>query len=103
MIVVSVMYPATAGAKFDMAYYQDKHIPLVGERWGSMGLREAKVMRGAGAPGGGAATYSVIALLTFDSAEAFGQAAAKHGAEIIGDIANFTNVQPVIQLNDVLL
>ena len=103
MIVVSVMYPATADAKFDMAYYMEKHVPMVGERWGAMGLREAKVLQGAGAPGGGPATYSVIALLTFDSAEAFGQAVAQHGAEIMGDIANFTNVQPVIQVSNVLL
>jgi uncharacterized protein (TIGR02118 family) len=102
MIVVSVMYPASAGATFDMDYYREKHIPLVGARWADCGLREAKVLHGAGAPGGGAPAYSVIALLTFDSAADFDQAVARHGAEIIGDIANFSNVQPVIQVNDVL-
>jgi uncharacterized protein (TIGR02118 family) len=103
MIVVSVMYPASPGAKFDMDYYRAKHIPLVGARWNSCGLREAKVLQGVGAPGGGVATYSVIALLTFDSAQDFDQAVARHGAEIIGDIANFSSVQPVIQVNDVLV
>jgi len=103
MIVVSVMYPASTGARFDMKYYLEKHVPLVGERWGSMGLREAKVLQGVGAPGGGAAAFSPIALLTFDSADAFEKAVAQHGQEIIGDIANFTNVQPVIQVNDVLV
>ena len=29
MIKVSVMYPNTAGARFDHAYYRDKHMPLV--------------------------------------------------------------------------
>jgi uncharacterized protein (TIGR02118 family) len=103
MIVVSVMYPATAGASFDMDYYLKTHVPLVGARWNSCGLREAKVLSGAGAPGGGAPTYSVIALLTFDSAADFDQAVARHGAEVIGDIPNFSSVQPVIQVNDVLL
>ena len=102
MIVVSVMYPASAGAKFDMDYYREKHIPLVGARWNACGVREAKVLHGVGAPGGGAAAYSVIALLTFDSAADFEQAVAKHGAEIIGDIANFSSVQPLIQVNDVI-
>jgi uncharacterized protein (TIGR02118 family) len=102
MIVVSVMYPATADAKFDMDYYRDTHIPLVAARWNDCGLRKAKVLLGAGAPGGGVATYSVIALLTFDSAADFDQAVAKHGAEIIGDIAKFTNVKPVIQVNIVM-
>lgn len=102
MIVVSVMYPATADARFDIEYYLGKHVALVGERWGKMGMREAKVLRGVGAPEGGAATYSVIALLTFESADALQQAMAQHGKEIVGDIANFTNVTPVIQVNDVL-
>ena len=102
MIVVSVMYPASAGAKFDMDYYREKHIPMVGARWNACGLREVKVLHGAGAPGGGAPTYSVIALLTFDSAADVDQAVARHGAEIMGDIANFSNVQPIIQVNDVV-
>jgi uncharacterized protein (TIGR02118 family) len=103
MVVVSVMYPASAGAKFDMNYYRDKHVPMVGSRWTALGLREAKVLQGAGAPGGAAPTYSVIALLTFDSAADFAKAVAQHGAEIMGDIANFTNVQPIIQVNDVVI
>jgi uncharacterized protein (TIGR02118 family) len=34
MIKVSVMYPNTAGAKFDHEYYRDKHMPLVKTRMG---------------------------------------------------------------------
>jgi uncharacterized protein (TIGR02118 family) len=103
MIVVSVMYPASAGAKFDLDYYREKHIPLVGARWNAGGLREVKVLHGVGAPGGGAPVYSVIALLTFDSAAAFDQAVAQHGKEILGDIPNFSTVQPLIQVNDVMV
>lgn len=103
MIIVSVMYPASEGAKFDVDYYLKTHVPMVGARWRDCGLREPKVLRGSSAPGGGAPAYSMIALLTFNSAAAFQQALDRHGAEIIGDIPNFSNVQPVIQINDVLL
>src|SRR6185369_11003445 len=34
MIKVSVMYPNTPGARFDHAYYRDKHMPLVKARMG---------------------------------------------------------------------
>jgi uncharacterized protein (TIGR02118 family) len=102
MIVVSVMYPTTPGAKFDMDYYLGKHMPLVGARCKSLGMSDAKVLRGAGAPGGGAAAYSVIALLTFGSVEQFQSAMDKHGAEILGDIPNYTSVQPVIQISEVV-
>ena len=101
MIVVSVMYPATAGAKFDMDYYREKHMPLVGSRWNGRGLREVKVLHGVGAPGG-APAYSVIALLTFDSAADFEQAVARDGAEIMGDVANFSSVQPLIQVSEIV-
>ena len=102
MIVVSVMYPATADARFDMKYYREKHVPMVGERWRTMGLQDAKILQGVSAADGGAATYSVIAMLTFESADALQKAMAQHGKEIVGDIANFTNVTPIIQINDVL-
>jgi hypothetical protein len=32
MIKVSVMYPNTRGARFDHAYYRDRHMPLVKAR-----------------------------------------------------------------------
>jgi len=39
MITISVMYPAGKGATFDQEYYLKKHIPLVKQRWQSMGLK----------------------------------------------------------------
>ena len=99
MVLVSVMYPA--GPAFDMAYYLSHHMPLVRERWSSMGLHEAKVVKGTGTPDGAAAPFQVMALLTFASVEAFGKAAAAHGAEIFGDIPKFTAAQAQVQFNDV--
>ncbi len=103
MIIVSVIYPAKDGASFDMDYYLKTHVPMVGARWKACGLQDAKVLRGAGAPGGAASAFLVIALLTFASAPEFQRAVEQHGKEILGDIPNFTNVQPVIQVNDVML
>lgn len=102
MIIVSVTYPATAGSTFDLDYYRTKHMPLVRERWGAAGLSDARLLLGTGAPGGGAAAYHMVALLSFDSPEAFGQAAKLHGKEIMGDIANFTDAKPVVQFNEEL-
>ncbi|HEX5325945.1 MAG TPA: EthD family reductase [Acetobacteraceae bacterium] len=103
MIVVSVMYPANQGSRFDMDYYLQKHVPLVGALWKDCGLTEAKVLRGASAPGGAAPAYAAMALVTFTSAADFQRALDQHGQEVLGDIPNFTNVQPVIQINDVML
>ncbi len=35
MIKINVMYPYTEGARFDHAYYRDRHMPMVKARLGS--------------------------------------------------------------------
>lgn len=98
MIVVSVVYPATS--RFDLDYYTRHHMKLVRERWSDMGLREARLLRGTSGPDGSAAQFTLIALLTFGSAQELQAALAKHGAELFADIKNFTDVQPTVQLNE---
>ena len=36
MIKVNVMYPYTEGARFDHAYYRDRHMPMMKARLGSV-------------------------------------------------------------------
>lgn len=99
-ITVTVMYP-NEGSKFDMDYYLRTHGPLVREKWESKGLKNLKVIRGMATPDPDTpAPYQLIALLEFGSVEEFQAAVADSGEEVIGDIANFTDVQPVIQIND---
>jgi uncharacterized protein (TIGR02118 family) len=81
MVTVSVIYPNQPGTRFDERYYLDKHIPLVRERWEPMGLTELRLLRGTNTPDGGAAPFRVMALLTFESAEALQKASAAHGRD----------------------
>ncbi len=98
-MIVSVLYPAKSGGRFDLDYYMQKHIPLVKSRWGPLGLGRVEVLRCTGAPSG-AGPYQLIALLTFASPDAFQEAAKQHAKEILGDIPNFTDVEPVVQFNE---
>ena len=102
MILIRVMYTAVPGSRFDETYYVQKHIPLEQERWTAMGLEHVVLMRGAATSVGSTPLYRVIAMLSFSSIEAFGKAAGAHGAEIFGDIPNFTDVTPVVQINEPL-
>jgi len=102
MVTVSVLYPKTSELRFDYDYYLTKHIPLVKARWSGMGLEEVVLLRGQSVVGGGSAEWELIGLLTFSSAEKLQAAMAAHGAEIIGDVPRFSNVQPVIQINEQL-
>ena len=99
MILVSVMYPSGSGTRFDMDYYLKTHMPLVGARWSSKGLHDYKVVKGIATPDGTPPPFQVMALLRFESAEAFKAAADANGPEIFGDIPNFTDVQPAVQIN----
>lgn len=93
---VTVLYPAKEGAKFDMDYYLNKHMPLVAEKWTSFGLKSYYVtdLRNTEQP------YSVQATLIWDHADGglqgFKAAADAHGPEVMGDIVNFSSEQPVL-------
>ena len=103
MIRVSVMYPNDEGSKFDMDYYVNKHMPLVGDRCGDA-LKGMSVDQGiAGGAPGHPATYSAVGCLLFESVEDFQSAFGPHVAEIMGDIPNYTNTTPIIQISEVKL
>jgi uncharacterized protein (TIGR02118 family) len=103
MVKVSVLYPNNPGAKFDMDYYLSKHIPMVQLKVGPA-LKAVSVERGvAGGTPGSAPTYVTTAALSFDSVEAYLAAFGPHAAEIMADVPNYTNLQPVIQVGEVKL
>ncbi len=100
MIVFSVFYPATAGARFDSAYYTATHIPLVQQAFKSTGLAGVQVLHGLSAGDGGKAPYLAMAHLSFESSEALqASLTGPRAAEVFGDIANFTTIQPVTQVS----
>lgn len=102
MIIVSVLYPKTTESRFDVDYYLRTHIPLVRSRWSAMGLQKVDLLQGASSLDGGAPTYEVMGQLTFESQESLEKALTQYGNEILSDIPNFTNVQPIIQTGKVL-
>ncbi len=103
MIKVSVLYPQEGGSRFDHDYYRDKHMPMVADKLGAAckGYTIDKGLAGA-APGSGP-TFVAGCAFFFDSTEAFQAAFAPHASEIMGDIPNYTDRQPVIQINEVVV
>lgn len=103
MIKVSVFYPNGPGAKFDMQYYCARHIPLVQRLCGTE-LKSAAVEGGiAGAAPGSAPSFLAMGHLVFDSVEAFQGSFGPHSNEIVGDVPNYTNIQPVIQISQIMM
>ena len=103
MIKVSVMYPNGPGARFDHDYYRDKHLPLIKRRIGAA-LKYYTIDKGlAGGTPNAPATYVGMCHLLCDTLEAYNSAFAPHAQEISGDIRNFTDVTPVVQISEVVV
>ena len=101
MTTVTVIYPRDAGATFDFDYYRQTHLPLLTERWAEAGLERVEALRGLAGADGGEPPFLAQALLRFSSLESFSAAiGGEHAPEIMGDIANFTNVRPIVQVNE---
>lgn len=108
MIKINVMYPYTEGARFDHAYYRDRHMPMVKARLGSA-CAYYTIEKGVAARAPGQARFDAppafVAMCAFicDSAEGFQAAMQEHGAEILADIANYTDIAPVLQVSEVVV
>ena len=103
MIKVSVLYPNGEGKKFDMDYYCNQHVRLVGELLGDA-VKAATVEKGlGGANPGSPATYAAMGNLYFASMDSFQNSFGPNAEKIMGDLPNFTNIEPVVQISEVML
>ena len=100
-ITVTVTYPNTPGSRFDLDYYLKTHGPLVERLWRPHGLKGLEVLRGIATPDPATPPpWRIMALIQFASLDQFKAAVKASGKEVMGDIANFTDVSPAIQIND---
>ena len=95
---VTVVYPNKADAKFDFDYYMSKHIPWVA---GLVG-KSIEVRRGISSATGAAAPFVCVATIPINSVAEFRAMFAKHGTEILADVPNYTNIEPIVQFDEIL-
>jgi uncharacterized protein (TIGR02118 family) len=101
MICVSVSYPGGTGQRFDHEYYQEKHRVLLVDRLTSIGLTRIEMDKElSGLAPGTAPMFTGVARLYFNSMEEFQQAMAAHGAELLADIPNYTDITPQFQVSE---
>src|SRR5215831_2935760 len=105
MVKISILYPNRKGARFNFSYYAETHMPrsieLLGKHPGFKGVSVERAVAGAG-PGTEAA-YVAMCHFSFSSADAFMEAFMPNAAELQGDMQNYTDIEPVIQINEVLI
>jgi uncharacterized protein (TIGR02118 family) len=105
MIKISILYPNKPGSRFDLGYYINTHMPMSIDLLSAHpGFSGVSVEHGlSGAIPGTEAAYIAMCHFLFDSAENFMAAFLPHAAVLQGDMPNYTDIEPVIQVNEVLI
>jgi uncharacterized protein (TIGR02118 family) len=98
MHYVTVLYPNRDGMRFDFDYYMRTHIPMVARLLDTT----IEVSKGIGTPTGTPAPFLYAARIRLRSLDEYQAAMARHGAQIIGDIPNYTDVEPSVQMDEVV-
>jgi uncharacterized protein (TIGR02118 family) len=100
---ISSIYPKKEKYKFDFDYYLNKHMPRSIEL-----LSPAKGFKGVSVERGIElneqkieSSFVAMCHYYFETVEDFIAAFSPHSAELQGDIANYTDIQPIIQINEV--
>ncbi|NNC70748.1 MAG: EthD family reductase [Flavobacteriaceae bacterium] len=102
MIKITILYPNGEDKTFDMAYYATKHMPMLDSLFGDA-LKQYNIDKGmAGRTPDDPIPYAAIGYLYFDTLEAYETSFGPHAEKIIGDIPNYTNIQPIIQISEIM-
>ncbi|HEY4333800.1 MAG TPA: EthD family reductase [Ilumatobacteraceae bacterium] len=93
MIRMSVSYPSAEDSTFDHEYYKTSHVPLACTTWGV----GAEIDKGISGPNVAAVHFF------FESMDQFQAAMGGAGtADVMADVANYTNISPVVQVSEVV-
>jgi uncharacterized protein (TIGR02118 family) len=105
MTRISILYPNVKGSRFDISYYVETHMPMSIRLLGAHpGFKGVTVERGlGGAVPGSEPTYIAMCHFLFSSVEDFLAAFMPNAETLQGDMPNYTDVEPVIQFNEVLI
>jgi len=102
LLKVTILYPNGDGKTFDMDYYSNKHMPMLANLFGDA-LKKLEIDKGiSGRTPNDLIPYLAIGYLYFENLSTYQKSFAPHAEKIRGDIPNYTNIQPIVQISEVL-
>ena len=102
LIKVTIMYANEDGATFDMDYYRENHMPMLADLFGSAMVKYEIDQGVRGRTPEDALPFLAIGYLYFNSIAEYEQAFGPNADQILGDIPNYTNVRPTVQISKVI-
>jgi len=105
MIRISILYPNSKGSRFDVAYYVNTHMPMSIKLLSAHpSFKGVSVEHGlGGAVPGSEPTYIAMCHFLFSSMEDFLAAFIPNAPALQGDMPHYTDIEPIIQFNEVLI
>ncbi len=105
MYKISILYPNRPNSHFDFNYYAKIHMPRSIELLSKhKGFRNVTVEKGvANASEKEVLEFIAMCNFVFDSIESFVEAFTPHADELQSDMQNYTDIEPVIQFNEILI
>jgi uncharacterized protein (TIGR02118 family) len=101
MVRISIFYPSKPGSRFDVDYYLNTHMPLVIGMLGSaIKAVSVEIGRISGLPDQ-PPPFTAICAFTCETVEAFTAAFLPNADMLQGDISNYTDISPVIQVSEI--
>ena len=102
MLKVTILYPNDEGKTFDMEYYSKTHMPMLKALFGES-LKKLEIDKGiSGRTLKDPIPFLAIGYLYFNNLSDYRNSFGPHSAQIRGDIQNYTNIRPIIQISEVL-
>ena len=98
---LAVYYPWQADAKFDYDYYRDKHLKMLADLYGKS-VGKMVVRKGLRKGDGSAPAFVTVLTVEILAMDEYQAASKDVVPKLRADIANFTNIIPVAQLEEVL-
>ena len=101
---ISILYPNIQDSHFDFKYYVDIHMPRSIKLLSTHpNFRGVSVEKGVDNAIPGEVPFIAMCHFLFDSVESFVEAFTPHAEELQSDMKNYTDIEPVIQYNEVLI
>ena len=101
MIKVAIFYPNGPDKTFDMDYYANKHMPMAANLFGDS-LKAMSIDKGlANGTPDTPLQYVAIGYFYFETMASFQDAMGPNQEAIKADVANYTNIKPLLQISEV--
>jgi uncharacterized protein (TIGR02118 family) len=101
MVKVTVLYPNKPGCHFEVDYYLNTHMPMSSKLLGpSIKAISVEIGR-TGVTAEDQPPFAAICGFTCETVQAFMDAFLPVASQLQGDIPNYTDIEPIIQISDI--